>query len=180
MSSRFLRQIMLLLFLGQLLLGAIGWALVRLSPWAGLPATLLLLWLVWRLAVIFRDEVSKALRSGAAIAPGRLAFFVALGVQLPGLALLPFWAPRWITAVWQGAVLPAAALLGRLWPAHAETFAVYLWLAAALEIGLFVATALPRTPRRIVVATPKVARAAGEWAPARRVADVEKKGLKIR
>jgi len=180
MKPRLLGQIMLLLFLGQLLLGAIGWGLVGLSPWAGLPATLLLLWLIWRLAVIFRDEASRALRSGAPILPGRLAFFVALGVQLPGLALLPFWAPSWITAVWQGAALPVAGILGLFLPAHAETFASFVWLAAVLEIALFAAAALPRRPRRIAVAPAAAARAAGEWVPARRAADVEKKGLKIR
>lgn len=180
MSPRLLGQIMLLLFLGQLLLGATGWALVRLSPWAGLPATILLLWLIWRLAVIFRDEVSRALRRGAPILPGRLAFFVALGVQLPGLALLPYWAPYGITAFWQGAFLPVAGILGLLLPAHAQAIASLLWLAAPLEIALFVASALPRKPRRIVIPPARTPRSAGEWAPARRAADVEKKGLKIR
>lgn len=182
MSPRFLLQTAALLFLGQFLLGAIARMLTGAAPWAGLPVTLFLLWFIARTATVFREEMAAALRREEAIRPRRLALFVALAAQVPGLALLPSWMPAldWFYLIWQGGALPVAATIAWIWPASASAVREWLWLAAFLEIALFVwvATA-PERPAP--VSTPAPARpAAGEWAPARRVAEVQRRGRRVR
>lgn len=180
MSSKFLIQTMLLLCLGQWLLGGLGWLAVGVTPWLGLPLTLLLIWLIRRLAVIFREEAAKADRNGQATAPKRLSFFVALVAQLPGLALLPFWAPPAFATVWQGAVLPITATLGLLWPEGAALAQPWLWLAVILEMGLFVSVATAPEPRYQPQMTAQVKPEAGDWAPARRHSDLKRRGTRVR
>lgn len=180
MSSKFLLQTVLLLCLGQWLLGGLGLLAVGVAPWLGLPLTLLLIWLIRRVAVIFREEAAKADRNGQATAPKRLSFFVALLAQLPGLALLPFWAPATIATLWQGAVLPITASLGLFWPEGAAIAQPWLWLAVILEIGLFVWVATAPEPRHQPQLATPVKPAAGDWAPARRHADLNKRGTRVR
>ncbi|MFZ5827962.1 MAG: hypothetical protein ACOY94_26960 [Bacillota bacterium] len=182
MSPRFLLQSAVLLFLGQFLLGGIGRMLTAAAPWAGLPVTLFLIWFILRTAAVFREEMAKAIKGGAAIQPLRLALFVALAAQVPGLVLLPYWAPAldWFYLLWQGAAIPVAATVSWLWPVNADPFREWLWLAAFLQMALFVWGA--RTPERPEpVSAPTPARpAAGEWAPARRVAEVQRRGRRVR
>lgn len=180
MSARFLFQTALLLLIGQVLLGGLGWFLVGVAPWAGLPVTLVLVWFLYRVGRIFREELRKAAAAGKVAAPGRLAFFVGLLAQLPGLALLPYWAPDWILSLWQGAVLPFTATLEGLWPAVGPAAGPWLWVAAPLEIGLFAWVAAgPERPVKAYSAAPAKA-AVGEWSAARRLKDVKKKGLRVK
>ena len=182
MSPRFLLQTVALLFLGQLLLGGLGRMLVETAPWAGLPVTPLLIWFIYRAAVVFREEMAQALKREESIQPGRLAFFVGLAAQLPGLALLPYWAPAldWFYLLWQGAVVPVTATVSWLWPGSADATREWLWLAAFLEVALFAWVAVPREPKAAVAVPPPVRPAAGEWAPARRVTDVKRRGRRVR
>jgi hypothetical protein len=179
MSTKFLLQTMALLFLGQLLLGWLGWLLVGAAPWAGLPVTLLLVWFLYRLARVFRDEVQQAIRRDEPVQPGRLAVFVALAAQLPSLALLPYWAPEWIVKLWQGAVLPVPATLSMIW-AGAGAAVPWLWVSSALEIALFAWVVTAPEKKVQTYAAPPVKAAAGDWAPARRVSDVQKKGRRVK
>ncbi|MFZ5814731.1 MAG: hypothetical protein ACOY93_05460 [Bacillota bacterium] len=180
MSPKFLLQTMLLLLLGQVLLGGVGWLLVKAAPWAGLPVTLLLLWFIRRVALIFREEAQAALKREAPILPGRLSLFVALGAQLPGLLLLPYWAPESAMLLWQGAVLPVTATLTWIWEPWGDVLRSFLWLAFLPEVALFAWMAgAPQPAKKAPPAAPPKA-APGEWAPARRVADVERKGRRVR
>jgi len=176
MSSRFLLQTTLLLFLGQLLLGGLGMFLALNLPWVGLPVTLFLFWLIYRLAKVFRAEAANALKRSEPVQPGRLAFFVGLGAQLPGLLLLPFWAPTWITGVWQGALMPASALVSERWPAVGE----WLWLAFLLELALFVGVASRPVEVPKVYQAASLKAPAGEWVAARRLADINRRGRRVK
>lgn len=179
MSPKFLLQTVALLFLGQALLGGFGWLLVETAPWAGLPVLFFLVWFIRRTSAVFREEMAAASRRGEPVQPGRLAFFVALAAQVPGLALLPYWAPEWILPLWQGAVLPVVATLGLLWPEGGALALPWLWLAALAEIALFVSTAVA-AEKQVVQSPVPVKPAAGEWAPARRHSAVERRGRRVR
>lgn len=165
-------QTAFLLFLGQILLGGLGWVLSGRWPWAGLVPTLVLLWFAWRLGVVFREEADRRTRRYRTAT----AVWTAALSQIPGLLLLPGWAPGWVYSLWQGAFLPAAALLDRYRPGWGAAAAPWLWLSAVLLVLLFSAggRALPAPP------PPPVAAAPGEWVPARRLADVQKRGVRVR
>lgn len=165
-------QTAFLLLIGQLLLGALGWFLSGRLPWVGLLATLALLWYAWRLGVVFRDEAERRTRRYRASAAAWTGFLA----QLPGLLLLPYWAPGWIYSLWQGAFLPVPAVLERYWPGMGGRVIPWLWLTAVLVVLLF---ARPAHKERRQEA-PAQRLAPGEWAPARRFADVQKRGLKVR
>lgn len=182
MSLKFLLQTAGLLFLGQFLLGGIGRMLTGMAPWAGLPVTLFLLWFITRTAAVFREEMAKALKRGEAIQPRRLALFVALTAQVPGLALLPYWAPAldWFYLLWQGAAVPVAATISWLWKVNPDALREWLWLAVFLEMALFVwAASAPERPAP-VSAPPPAKTAAGEWVPVRRAAEVNRRGRRVR
>lgn len=180
MTTKFLIQTMLLLLLGQVLLGGLGWLLVGAAPWAGLPVTLFLVWFLYRVGLVCREEMEKAMKRDEPIAPGRLAAFVGAAAQLPGLLLLPYWAPDWILTLWQGAVLPVAVTLGMLWPTGGASAASWLWLAAFFEIALFAwAAAGPQRQAKVYSAAP-ARPAAGEWAPARRLSQVQRRGRRVK
>lgn len=184
MSASFLRQTVLLLLFGQALLGGLGWLLVGISPWAGLPVTLLLVWFIRRIGLIFREEAEKAGRRGMPVQLGRLALFAAVSAQVPGLLLLPYWgAPEWFLHLWQGAVMPVAAAIASFWPDRGDMLLSWLWVAAFLEIALFVwvaaAPARKAAPVKDEPAVP-VKASPGEWVPARRASDVSRRGRRVR
>lgn len=165
-------QTALLLFLGQLLLGAPGWFLARRWPWAGLLATLVTLWFVWRLGVVFREEAERHTRRYRTATAAQTAALA----QLPGLLLLPYWAPEWVYSLWQGAFLPVAALLERYRPGLGQAVVPWLWASAAAIVLLFAGAG-----REVPAPAPPPVRAApGEWVPARRLADVQKRGVRVR
>jgi hypothetical protein len=180
MSKRFLLQTIRLLFLGQVLLGGLGWLLVGVMPWAGLPVTFLLAWFLYRVGLVFREELKKAVKREEPVAPGRLALFVGLAAQLPGLALLPYWAPWWVLPLWQGAVLPLSATLGMIWPAAGNALGNWIWVAAFAEIALFAWVAAAPERQAKVETAPPVRPAAGEWVAARRHTDVQKRGRRVK
>lgn len=177
MSPKFLLQTAALLFLGQLLLGLLGRLLVGATPWPGLPVTLFLVWFIYRTAIVLREEMGRALKRGEPVQPGRLAFFVALAAQAPGLALLSF---DWALLLWQGAAVPVAGTIGVIWPEMLESVRAWLWLAALAEVALFTWVAgAPERKAPAPSAAPAKARA-GEWQPARRVTDVQRRGRRVR
>ncbi len=165
-------QTALLLFLGQILLGGLGWFFSGRFPWVGLPAALVLLWFVWRLGIVFREEAERRTRRYRT----SMAAWTALLSQLPGLLLLHYWAPDWIHSLWQGAFLPISALLERYWPGVGQAVAPWLWASAALIILLFARAAKAEGPPPAPAAPARP----GEWVPARRLADVQKRGVKVR
>ncbi len=180
MSPKFILQTMLLLFLAQLLLGGVGLYLADALPWLGLAVTVFLLWLIYRLALVFRAEAAEALKRAVPVSASRLAVFAALGVQLPALLLLPFWAPGWIVTLWQGAMLPVPATLGLLWPQVAAVGEEWIWLAFLLEMGLFTwAAGRPAVEKTVHQAAPLKA-PAGEWVAARRLSDINRKGRRVK
>ncbi|MBP2017098.1 hypothetical protein J2Z79_000472 [Symbiobacterium terraclitae] len=165
-------QTAFLLLVGQVLLGGLGWFLSGRLPWVGLLTTLFLLWFAWRLGLVFRDEAERRTRRYRASTAAWTAFLS----QAPGLLLLHYWAPDWIHSLWQGAFLPAAALLDRYWPGTGASLVPWLWLTAPLLILLFTRPARAQQTQEV----PVQRRAPGEWVPARRLADVQKRGLKVR
>jgi len=165
-------QTAFLLLVGQVLLGGLGWFLSDRLPWAGLLTTLFLLWFVWRFGLVFRDEAERRTRRYRASAAAWTAFLS----QLPGLLLLHYWAPDWVCSLWQGAFLPVAALLDRFWPGVGARVFPWLWLTAPVIMLLFTRPARPEQTQKV----PTQRREPGEWVPARRVADVQKRGVKVR
>lgn len=165
-------QTAFLLFLGQIVLGGAGWFLSGRWPWVGLPAALVLLWFVLRLGIVFRDEAGRRTRRYRTAT----AAWTVLFSQLPGLLVLPDWTPDWTYSLWQGAFLPVPALLERYWPGAGQAITPWLWLSAALIVLLFTraARALPATPPPAVRTEP------GDWVPAKRLADVQKRGVRVR
>lgn len=171
-------QIALLLLLGQVLLGALGWFLANRLPWIGLLVTLFLIWFVWRLGIVFREEAERTAR-GRRTAPST-ALWTAVLAQVPGLLLLPFWAPDWIHSLWQGAFLPVLAVLERFLPGTQAAAGPWLWLSAIVLVALFRWAARPAAANRTPAEVGPAAAAAGDWVPARRLADVQKHGKKVR
>ncbi|OTA41786.1 MAG: hypothetical protein A6D92_03850 [Symbiobacterium thermophilum] len=165
-------QTAFLLLLGQLLLGGLGWFLAGRWPWIGLIPALVLLWFAWRLGVVFREEAERRTRRYRTAA----AAWTAVMSQIPGLLLLPFWAPDWIYSLWQGTFLPVAALLERYRPGLGQVVVPWLWASAAAIVLLFAGAG-----REVPAPAPPPVRAApGEWVPARRLADVQKRGVRVR
>jgi len=172
-------QITLLLLLGQILLGTVGWFLADRFPWAGLLATLFLFWFVWRLGIVYREEAERTAR-GRRTAIAGVRAWTAILAQIPGLLLLPFWAPEWIHSVWQGAFLPAVATLNLFLPSVRAAASPWLWLSAIPVVALFTWASRPTAERRSPQEEASRAAAAGDWVPARRLADVQKHGKKVR
>lgn len=172
MSPALLLQMALLLILGQSVLGALGFVSMGV-PWLGLPLTGAMFWIYARIARVLRHDLAQATRKGALIVPERLAFFVAVFAQVPGFALLPYWAPGWATNVWQGALLPVAGTLDLFWPVVLTAVQPWLWVASLLEIVLFTWLVIRPDPATTRYTPPQPARRAvsGEWAPARRRVD---------
>jgi hypothetical protein len=168
-------QTALLLALGQLFTGLLGYAADRAGwAWTALPLPLLLAWFIYRTGGVLRTEMEKAQRRKILLVPERFALFVATLWQLPALLTLPLWAPPWASQVWQGWLLPLTGTAGLLWPG-ARSLASWLWLAFPLQMALFYGATRP--PRRRVpqVERPALKAASGDWAPARRYRDVVKK-----
>lgn len=173
MASRFLLETLLLLVTAQGILGAVGY-LIRDWFWLGLPLLPALVWLVIRVAAVFRDELNRAQKKGADIDPVRLTVFMALLWQMPALVGAPLWAPAWATGIWQGAVSPVTALLGL-------EDSPWLWLGTVIQAALFVWAVLRPQPKREqrLVPSDMYSKVSGEWAVARRAEDVlTEKGAK--
>lgn len=172
-SLRFFLQMALLLASSQIILGLVGYGLALRFPWVGLLATLLLLWLIVRTASVLRYEIDRARRNRKPVVPAATALVVAFLWQLPGLLVLPLWAPRWAWAVWQGAVLPLPAVVGRL-AGTAQSAEPWVWGAYVVEILLFVGLAsrslqVRSVRRRGGVQGPSAGNTENvAWAPARR------------
>lgn len=172
-SLRYFLQMATLLACSQLVLGLVGYGVYQRFPWPGLLATLLLVWLIARIASVLRQEIIRARRNRKQVVPLAAALLVAFLWQLPGLLVLPLWAPAWAWSIWQGAVLPLAAVASRLAGAELSPL-VWAWAAYGVEILLFAVIASWSTdPRAQVRRAQKIRRPAGgtdnvEWAPARR------------
>lgn|GEM_PF-1512582 len=173
MSFRYFLQMALLLAGSQLVLGLAGYGTYQRFPWPGLLATLLLTWLIVRIAAVLRQEIIRARRNRKPVVPLAAALLVAFLWQLPGLLVLPLWAPQWAWSIWQGAALPLQAVVSRLTGADLAP-ATWVWAAYGVEILLFAVLASRSTdPRAQVHRARKSRRTAGsiedvEWAPARR------------
>lgn len=178
-------QSAVLLILGQVVLGALGFAVPDRYPWLGLPLLLLFMWLIVRTARVVRQELEGAAKKRQTVVPWRVALSTALIWQVPALigwAVLA-WLPDWVPAVWHGTALPAIDSLDRWIPALGLGATSWVTVAVAvLEAVLFGFIAgRPLAP----VVTPKAAQeqahatvaaaASGEWAPARRHKDAMKR-----
>lgn len=173
-----LLQSAVLLILGQLLLGAVGYAVPQGLPWLGLPLGILLFWLILRVGRVLRDYLEAAARKRQPVAPLQMALWATLLWQLPSVILLPAGtiAPNWLGQIWNGVMLPVQGTAGLLF-GGAEALASWLWVAVVVEALVF-AFIVGRPLTGPAVAEPpalKQVAAAGNWAPARRHRDVVKK-----
>lgn len=164
MSPTLPLDIAFLLFFAQGFLGSLAY-LARSMPLVGIPLTLLLVWLILRIALVLRDEVAIAKRKGVERNLRGIAVVAALVWQVPVLLGAPFWAPEWATLLWQGTLLPPLRALGINLPVQ------WLWLAFIPEIVLFVAATSWAEPARYmpkVTVTPSPhTTSTGSWAIAR-------------
>ena len=97
-----------LLILGQLVLGAVGWVVPQAYPWLGLPLGVLLFWLILRVARVLREFLDEAARKRQPVAPLAMALWATLLWQLPSVVLLPSgtFTPVWMGQIWNGVMLP--------------------------------------------------------------------------
>lgn len=173
MSFRYFLQMAALLACSQLAMGLVGYGLYQRFPWPGLLLTLVLVWLIVRTATVLRQEIIRARRNRKHVVPLVTACLVAFLWQLPGLLVLPLWAPQWAWSIWQGAVLPVPAVVGRLTGADFAP-AAWVWAAYGVEILLFVVQASRSTDPQVLLRRAEKRRPAVgdvenvEWAPARR------------
>lgn len=174
-----LLQSAVLLILGQLLLGAVGYAVPQGLPWLGLPLGILLFWLILRVGRVLRGFLEEAARKRQPVAPLQMALWATLLWHLPSVLLLPAgtFAPRWVGQVWNGVMLPVQGTAGLLF-GGAETLESWLWVAVVVEALVFaLIVGRPMTgPAAAETAAPRQqVAAAGNWVPARRHKDVVKK-----
>lgn len=142
-------QVVTLLIVGQVVAGALSHAIGEVTPWLGLPFTLLWLWLILRLAVVVSEEGRQR---GAS---WRVPALVILLWQLPTLITLPFWAPPWVSVWLHGAWTPVTGALAYIWPSMVLT---PLWPFLMVEVALFAWVIAQPAPRAKAV-TPAVPRA---------------------
>jgi len=170
-----LLQSAVLLILGQVLLGAVGYAVSAWLPWLGLPLSVLLFWLIVRTARVLRGELEEAARKRQAVVPWQMAAWAALMWQWPSVVFLPSgtFAPEWLGRVWNGVMLPVQGTFG-------TALGPWLWVAVVVETLAFVAiVGRPLTLAMALVVSKPVEQppaqrevaAAAEWAPARRHKD---------
>lgn len=181
MKTTFLLQMLLLLVVGQLTTGGAGYLLSQRLPWVGLLITVLYIWFLGRTAKVLRQEALKAVKRRLPVDPLRIAFFVALAAQVPGLLVLPYWAPGWLSLLWQGALLPILAILDGIWPGLLAVVGPWFWLAAVMEVLCFTWVAGRAEPDPTYQITPVAPPARkSDWVAARRLDQVEKKGLRLK
>lgn len=179
-----LLQSAVLLIVGQVLLGAVGYAVPSGFAWLGLPLWILLFWLILRVARVLRAEMEKRVMQRQTVVPCQMAVWAVLLWQWPSVILLPqgSFAPPVLGQIWNGVMLPVQGTAGLISDAAGAALGPWLWVAVLLEalvfgviVGRPVATGLPVT-RPSAEAHPRhQVAAAGEWAPARRLNDVRKK-----
>lgn len=179
-----LLQSAVLLILGQLLLGAVGYVVPMGLAWLGLPLWILLFWLILRVARVLRGEMEKLAMQRQPVVPWRMAVWAVLLWQWPSVILLPegSLAPEVLGRVWNGVMLPVQGTVGLIFGRAAGTaLEPWLWVAVVLEalvfgliVGRPVSTGLPAAKAADALPKRQVA-AAGDWAPARRLNDVRKK-----
>jgi hypothetical protein len=164
-------QTVLFLVLAQVILGAIGYLLPTSVVWLSLPLLLLFIWLIGRVAGIFRQEMALMQKRGASIDPPRLALFLSVVWQLPSLLVLAAFMPTWAMQVWQGALLAVPEALGLFSPTAGATVTRWLGLAAFAEMAFFALIASRPVEKRSHVGAPVVVErpvATGEWVSARK------------
>lgn len=180
-----LLQSAVLLILGQVLLGAVGYAVPSDVAWLGLPLWALLFWLILRVARVLRAETERLAMQRHPVTPWRMAVWAVLLWQWPSVILLPEGtpAPVILGQLWNGVMLPVQGTVGLLFgEATGTALGPWLWVAVLLEalvfgliVGRPVSTGLP-VARGTADSHPRhQVAAAGEWAPARRLNDVRKK-----
>lgn len=180
-----LLQSAVLLILGQVLLGAVGFAVPAGLAWLGLPLWILLFWLILRVARVLRAEMERLAMQRQPVVPWRMALWAVLLWQWPSVLLLPEGtiAPPLLGQLWNGVMLPVQGTVDLLFGQAAGTaLGPWLWVAVVLEalvfgliVGRPVPTGLPAA-RAAADALPKrQVAAAGQWAPARSLNDVRKK-----
>ena len=179
-----LLQSAVLLILGQLILGAVGYVCTEI-PWLGLPLGMLLFWLIVRLARVLRREMETLARQSGGIVPWKMALWATLLWQWPSVILLPSgtFAPQWMGQVWNGVMVPVQGTVAMFSEGAGAALAPWLWLAVvveALAFALVVAQPLAaRTPvadrKGAEAAAQRMVAAGGDWAPARRHKEVTRR-----
>ncbi|HWI62044.1 MAG TPA: hypothetical protein VNT75_09410 [Symbiobacteriaceae bacterium] len=179
-----LLQSAVLLILGQLILGAVGYVLVDI-PWLGLPLGIILFWLILRLARVLRGEMETQAKQNGRVVPWQMALWATLLWQWPSVILLPSgtFAPEWMGKVWNGVMVPVQGTVGLISQTAADGLGPWLWLAVVLEalafalvVGQPLATRSPVPERKAAqAAAQRQVAASGEWAPARRHREVTRR-----
>ncbi|MDF2627337.1 MAG: hypothetical protein K0R39_1168 [Symbiobacteriaceae bacterium] len=178
-----LLQSAVLLILGQLLLGAVGYVVPQGLAWLGLPLWIFLFWLILRVARVLRAEMEKKGLQRHPVVPWQMAAWAVLLWQWPSVILLPkgTFVPGVLGQIWNGVMLPVQGTVGLVSEAAGTALGPWLWMAVVLEALIFglivgrpLATVLPGVRQAAELPQRQVA-AAGGWAPARTLKDVRGK-----
>lgn len=183
-------QSALLLVIGQVVLGAAGYAAVSAGlPWAGLPLILLYGWLIMRTARVLHSAMQEQVRETRVPTEAwRQSLMPLLIWQVPGVLVLMLarFLPDWVPLVWHGLTPPLAAAGDRLFSGLTSDMLYWYGGVIGFSAGLFMAVAgrsldLPAVPKPSAIQGALPTAAGADWAPARRAKDVAvRRGRRIK